>query len=502
MLAAMRAPPRSWFWSLTLVLAACVRAGAGDAAGSFRLVFDPAVTPQPYTGRVYVVLSDGDGNGEPRRRMTSWGDGPQILSLDVSNVAPGSAVMIGAGDAKVLAAPADAKDIKAHRYTVQAVARNSPDSPSPGSGPGDLYSVAVEADFDPLAASVVELKLTKVVAERPFKESDRIKLVELVSPLLSKFEGRPVTIRAGVYLPEGWKDDPSQRYSVVYSVTGFGGDHQSVRWISRMLPTDGTAANIIMVVPDATCFRGHSVFADSANNGPRGESLMTELIPEVERRFHGAGPSRRYVTGVSSGGWSSLWLQVTYPDQFAGCWSHCPDPVDFRDFQQIDLYAPGANMYRDPAGQRRPLGRQGDAVWLWYDSFVKCETALGPGGQIHSFEAVFSPRSESGEPRPLFDRSTGAVDPVTAKAWERYDIRLVLQRNWATLGPKLKGKLHIYAGGADNFYLDGAVAKLKLTLAELGSDAVCEVIPGMPHTLHQPGWTDMFQRIAADAGRN
>src|SRR4030095_12709003 len=122
-----------------------------------------------------------------------------------------------------------------------------------------------------------------------------------------------------------------------------------------------------------------------------------------------------------------------------------------------------ANMYRDEKGRRRPLARRGgdEQVSLWYDDFVRQETVMGPGGQIHSFEAVFSPRGPDGTPRPLFDRTTGAIDLETATAWEPYDIRLVIERNWTTLGPKLKGKLHIYAGSQDNFYLDGAAKLLK-----------------------------------------
>src|SRR5262249_1057728 len=196
---------------------------------------------------------------------------------------------------------------------------------------------------------------------------------------------------------------------------------------------------------------GLGVFAYADRNGRCALCLVEGLMRAVETPIYGKeGAKKWYVTGVSSGGWSSLWLQVAYPDTFAGCWSHCPDPVDFRDFQRIDLYAADANIYRDDKGQRRPLARRTvngeDHVTLWYDDFVPQETVMGPGGQIHSFEAVFSPRSAGGEPRPLFSRTTGAVDPETAKAWEAYDIRLVLERNWSTLGPKLKGKLHIVAG--------------------------------------------------------
>jgi hypothetical protein len=162
----------------------------------------------------------------------------------------------------------------------------------------------------------------------------------------------------------------------------------------------------------------------------------------------------------------------------------------------IDLYAPDANMYTDSRGQRRPIARMGDTARLFYREFVRVETVLGPGGQIGSFEAVFSPRGEGGSPRPLFDRATGKVDPETARAWEKYDIVKVLEKNWPTLAPKLKGKLRVYAGEKDNFYLEGATrllgAKLKELDPENSAQWIVEVVPGMAHTLHGPAWMDMF----------
>lgn len=478
----------------------------GDApvftkAGSFKIVFDPALQPEPYSGRVYLVMTSEPaegtappprrrGRGEPRLGMNAWSGGPEIVAQDVNAVVPGGSVVVRADS---IAYPTAFKDLEPGRFTVQAVARRSLDSPTPGTGPGDLYSETVRIAYAPGDAGVTELKLTKAVEARPFTETQRIKLVEIVSPSLSKFYGREVTVRAGVLLPEGWKDDPALHYPTIYMVTGFGGDHNSIRGLERRAG-DETGKGVLFVVPDPLCHYGHSVFADSENNGPRGTALVEELIPEIEKRFHGAqSPTRRFVTGGSSGGWGSLWLQITYPDSFGGCWSHCPDPVDFRDFQQIDLYTAGTNIYKDEKGQRRPLARSGGNVTLWYDDFVKREWVLGPGGQIQSFEGVFSKRGADGEPEQLFDRTTGNVDPRVATTWEKYDIRLVLERNWATLGPKLKGKLHIYAGEVDTFYLEGAARLLKTSLDTLGSDAVCEIIPGMPHTIYTPGWEDMMK---------
>lgn len=463
-----------------------VAAPKTDAPAVFRLRFDEALQPGPYTGRVYVAVSK---RSNPRGSLKDWFNPPYILASDVAGVLPKDVMEV---NDRGMRFPSELSTLPPGEYTAQAIARRSLDHNAPGFGEGDLYSEPVK--FTLPAAAPTDLVLSKEVARRPFHENDRLKLVEMVSPRLSSFHGREVRLRAGVALPKNWTEEGSETYPVVYFIHGFGGDHTSTQGIATMLSV--AAPGAIIVVPDPTCYWGHSVFADSETNGPRGAALMEELIPEVEKRFRGGGPLVRYVTGISSGGWSSLWLQITYPDQFAGCWSHSPDPVDFRDFQLIDLYAPGANMYRDADGNRRPIARDNGAVRLWYDDFVRREDVLGPGGQIASFEAVFSPR-ENGLPRRLFDRESGAVDAVTAKAWEKYDIRLVLERNWDTLGPQLAGKIRIYAGGADNFYLETSTEKLKESLRALGSDAVVEILPGAPHTIHNVGLRDMAEVIKA-----
>src|SRR5262249_18592568 len=203
--------------------------------------------------------------------------------------------------------------------------------------------------------------------------------------------------RAGVILPEG---DPSTKRPTLYIIPGFGGDHFMAPTIasSRRLKF---GADMIRVVLDPDCGTGHHVFADSAFNGPRGRALVEELIPYIERTFPAlAEPRARRVNGHSSGGWSSLWLQVTSPDTFGGVWSTSPDPVDFRDFQKIDLYAPGANVFRDPEGRRRPIARMGTRAVLFYDSFSKLEDAIGDGGQLHSFRTALSPLCPPRPPHP------------------------------------------------------------------------------------------------------
>lgn len=484
---------------LLAVLLAAVAARAAPqtatAVGQFRVAFDPSTQPGPYSGRIYVVLAKPNQKRpvEPRLIMGSWFDGTQVLAQDVHDVAATATV---AFTGAVLGYPRELAEVEPGEYLAQAVARRSLDSPNVGRGAGDLYSKPVPVMFEAHSDGVLELKLTLVVAEDRFVPSDRVQLFEMVSPSLSRFHGRELKLRAGVVLPPHWRDDSAQHHATLYFIPGFGGSHASAHSLHSLVPQAGPGSDVLFVVPDPTCSLGHSVFADSENNGPWGKALVEELIPALERRFHGAASGEhRYVSGISSGGWSSLWLQVSYPDTFHGCWSHCPDPVDFRDFQRIDLYAPHANMYQDDSGARRGLARMGTTVTLWYDDFARQESVLGPGGQLHSFEAVFSRRGADGEPELLFDRETGDVDQEVARSWEKYDLRLVLERRWKTLGNKLKGKLHIYAGELDTFYLEGAVRRLAQSLQQLGSDAEVVIVPGMPHTIHRPGLEAMFRAI-------
>lgn len=484
---------------LRFLLLLIVATAHGESVSAFKIVFDAEQQAAAYSGRVYVAFADAEGKGEPRRSMDDWFRPGQVLSLEVKDVAVGGSVTIDAKHA-ALAFPKAFGEIAAGKWRVQGIARRNLDSCKPGRGEGDLYSEVVSIEFSPDANGVVELKLSKAAVRRMPAESERVKYVDFKSERLSAFAKRDVMVHCGVYLPKDWSEEAAKSgktWATLWFVGGFGGDHTIAGSLGRALGGMPGGENVIIVCPDATCYRGHSVFADSANNGPWGAMLTEEMVPTIEKRFGGAGAAKRYVSGMSSGGWSSLWLQVTYPDAWAGLWSFCPDPVDFRDFQQINIYESGANVYKDNAGRRRGVARsrEGEEPGIYYDDFVRQETVMGPGGQIHSFEAVFSPRGANGEPMALFERATGGVDAKVAKAWEAYDIRLVLERNWATLGPKLKGKMNIIAGGRDTFYLEGAAKLLKESLEKLGSDAKVEIVEGMPHTMHPPTMQKMMRVV-------
>lgn len=451
---------------------------APASALRFVVRFANTVSEKPVTARLLVFLGK-PGQGEPRFGP-NWFDPQPFFAVDLKDASPGKTIVV---DDSALSFPKPLSNILAGKYAVQAVLDLKADQAAIGATPGNGYSASQTLDIDSRSNNDIAIVIDRVVKEQPFAESERVKLVDIESPILTKFYGRPVHMRAGVVLPKEYGADPARKWPVVYIIPGFGGRHTMAQFlVSNSFPLPPGDIPAIRVVLDPDAPTGHHVFADSANNGPRGKALIEELIPVIEKRFHAVGkPEARFLTGHSSGGWSSLWLQVAYPEFFGGVWSTSPDPVDFHDFQRIDIYAPGTNMYRDPEGKPRPIARVGTQPVLFYKPFADMEEVLGHGGQLMSFEAVFSPRGDDGKPRRLWDRKTGRIDPVTARAWEKYDIDLVLERNWQTLGPKLRGKLHVITGDLDTFYLEGAVKRLKQTLTKVGSDAEIEIVPGKDH---------------------
>lgn len=456
-----------------LVAALTLSAALASADLKFSVSYPKETWDQAFSGRVVVYLSKRSANP---RNGPNWFNPEPMYSRVVEKVSPGTPMILDTKNSVGFPGPLDT--LEPGKYTVQAVVDRSLGGRTIGGSPGNLYSIGLEVTLDPKSDQTVTLVCDQVVPDPAFEDTARVKGVKIESKLLSDFHKRPTYLKAAVVLPEGFDKDPGRKYPVYYDVPGFGG---SVRGLSGSTTARGTLRDgepFVYVLLDPSCPTGHSVFADSDNNGPWGKALTTELIPAIEQKYPIIGqPWARFVGGHSSGGWSSLWLQVTYPEVFGGCWSTAPDPVDFRDFQRIDLYKPGANMFTDEKGEPRPLARSGDRPTILYKRFSDMERPIR-GEQLGSFEAVFGPRDASGEPAKLWDRDTGAIDPKVAEAWKRYDIGLILRTRWKDLGPRLAGKIHVYMGDTDTFYLEGAVRLLKKDLTELGSDATVELFPG------------------------
>ena len=188
---------------------------------------------------------------------------------------------------------------------------------------------------------------------------------------------------------------------------------------------------------------------------------------------------------------------VNHPDFFGGTWSTSPDPVDFRNFTGPDLTKyPPQNAFTDSSGKEYNLVRDHGKELMTARQYAQQETVQGYyGGQFASFNAVFSPKGPDGQPMRLFDVETGRIDPFVQKAWEKYDISRLLRNNWQTLGPKLKGKIHIWVGTADTFHLDEPLRLFDAELKKLGSDAKIEYIEGRTHfDLYQADWPTASRR--------
>lgn len=486
------------FRSLLLLMSALVSllqiADASAAQHRFEVRFTKAIHPEPFTGRVYLFFTR---SGRDPRLGPSWFNPETFLARDVTNWQPGELLEFSETTPELLAYPKPFAELNLNGFKVQAVARFDEREPKIGTGPGNGFSQVINVPPE-VTSKPPLLTIDSIVPEQPFQENRWTKLIKVRSDLLSKFHGRDTFLEAAVLLPQSYYDQPERKYPVIYSIPGFGGDHRRGLRNEPIAEQNAEGVEFLRVQLNPQCQWGHHVFADSATNGPVGEAFTTEFIPALEKSFRAIPhPRARFLTGHSSGGWSSLWLQITYPDQFGGTWSTAPDPVDFRDFQQIDIYETGSNVYRDANGRPRPLGRRGGKPILWFEPFAKMEHVLGHGGQLRSFEAVFSPRDADGRPLKLYDRETGAVDPKVAETWKAYDIRLILEENWDNLGPRLNGKIHVFMGEEDTFYLTGATVLLKLSLDELNqkrdAQTVVEIHPGKDHSTLMT--RDLVQRI-------
>ena len=466
---------RAWL----VLLLICGGAAADDKLPhwQFRLSFPKEVRAEPYSGRVVLYFSQT--RPQPRERL-SWFNPEILVGRDVTDWKPGEPLVIDSHKPdETTTCPKPVDQLNLAGWKVQAVARFNSWERKVGDGAGNGFSpVAIV----PSAAGAIELPITQLIPERKFPENDWCKLLRVRSKLLSDFHKRDVFLQAAVLLPASYHKQPERKYPVIFTIPGFGGTHFDGVRAEPINEQNEGGVEFIRLMLDPSCPLGHHVFADSANNGPWGTALVKEFIPELDKAFRtDARPAARFLTGHSSGGWSSLWLMVSHPDDFVGTWSTSPDPVTFEDFQYINMYSSGENMYADRAGQRRPIARRGQQVLLWYRDFDVMEEALGPGGQLHSFEAAFSSRGPDDKPVRVWDRKNGAVITEAAKSWEAYDIRLVLERNWPTLGPKLRGKLHVHMGDLDTFYLEGATRLLGESLKKLDSDAVVEMHAGHDH---------------------
>lgn len=455
--------------AVSLVLVLGVSAPAADRTSlRFEVRVKKGLLAAPTEGRLLIVLAKRE-LPEPRRHLGEVGlRVAPVLGIDAKLTSGSKATLDQSATIYPLAHLAR---LPRGDYWVQAVFDHNRDLRLTNA-PGNLISEPVKVAIDPDKGGAVEIELSsKLPDEKLPEETDYVKYIKLKSEKLSKFHGRPIYLRAGVILPAGHATDTDRKYPLRVHIGGFGTRFTSVgEWMipdedHRKARDEKNSPRMIVLHLDNAGSLGDPYQVNSANHGPYGDAITQELIPFVEKKYRGVGKSyARVLDGASTGGWVSLALQIFYPDFFNGVWSHCPDPVDFRAFQLMNIYR-DRSAYVNRFGFDRPSARElnGDTRFTMRCE-VEREIVLGRGSNWTlsgkdwgSWNATFSPRGKDGLPMPLWDHKTGKIDEKVAEHWQKYDLRLILEKNRSTLAAKLRGKLRIWVGDADEYFLNNAV---------------------------------------------
>jgi hypothetical protein len=482
---------------------------ASGSASKFEIAFPRERSAQPLDGRLLLLLST-DPSEEPRMQINISPNTQMMFGIDVDGLAPDRIAVV---DAEAYGYPVRSlRDVKPGEYYIQAVLHRYetfhrsdghtiklPMDRGEGQhwniAPGNLYSkpqkIALGADTS--FKIILDQEIPPIPAPADTKY---IKHVKIQSDLLTKFWGRPMFLGANILAPEGFDEHPEARYPMAVNEGHFPADLEGFRTeppdpnlkpdyserfhiagynriqqeeaykFYKQWTSPGFPRILVVEIQHANPYYDDSYAVNSANLGPYGDAIETELIPYIEKKFRGIGQGwARFLYGGSTGGWESLAVQMFYPDHYNGAFIACPDPIDFRAFTTIDLYKDknafsieGPHKKTLQPGTRDYLGH----VMATTQDINHYELGLGSktrsGEQFDIWQAVYGPVGKDGYPQPIFDKETGEIYPEVAAYWrEHYDLRYILERDWATLGPKLQGKLHIYCGSADTYFLNDAV---------------------------------------------
>jgi len=477
----------------------------------FSLSFSTNESNEQLDGRMLLIISC-DSTDEPRFQINDNENTQLIFGTDVENLKSGEEVII---DASIFGYPLKSlREIPPGYYWVQGLLNRYEDfnlsdgrvlslPPDKGEGqqwnskPGNLYSTPKGVYINPEEEETINILLeNEIPPAEEMEDTKYLKNVKIQSKMLSDFWGRPVYLGAKVLLPWGfeehhdakyplvimhghfsaeffgWRETPPDpdikpEYSERFDLPAYNKTEQEYAyrfyqdWISPDFPR-----MILIEIQHANPYYDDSYAVNSVNLGPYGDAINYELIPYLEKTFRGIGEGwARFLYGGSTGGWEALATQIFYPVMYNGCYAACPDPIDFRAYTTVNIYENSNAYYIDSKwkrtqrpGTRNYLGK----VKATLEEINHLELVLGTKGrsgqQWDIWEAVYSPIGEDGYPARIWDKMTGNIDHLVAEYWkENYDLRYILERDWKTLGPKLKGKINIYVGEMDNYYLNNAV---------------------------------------------
>jgi len=428
-----------------------------------------------FSGNVYLYLSKTERS--PKSSMMGITTFP-CISIAVRNIKPNQKVIF---DDKAISFPVPISDMERGEYYAQAVWDKNMGSRSIGDGVGNIYNTAVKVKLTQNRNESFSLICDKVIDASPFNDTKWVKLVKVKSPLLSKFHNKPIELKAVIILPEEYYTQNTRKFPVLYMVQGYGGDCERLSGYNKpSFRLDTTP--VIRVVLDGACPLGHSVYANSDNNGPWGDALINEVIPAIEKQFR--CNAARLLNGHSSGGWTVLWLQTHYPKTFMACWSSSPDPVDFRNFLNVNLYE-DKNMFYSKDSSLQPAATiAGYFPIISLKDTYGMEHVIDRGEQMHSLDAVFSQKEKDGSPRRVCDPITGEIDTVTVNHWKNYDITRYLIDNWSKLKNDLGGKIRVTTGNSDNFLLNHAVHSMDSEMKKINATIEFEYFPGDHFTVN------------------
>ncbi|MFT5738420.1 MAG: hypothetical protein ACJAU2_001776 [Maribacter sp.] len=481
------------------------------STNSVNVSFSSELSDMPKDGRLLLMLSNNDEK-EPRFQINDGLNGQLVFGMNVDAMAPGAAITF---DDAIFGYPfCSLAEVPPGEYNVQALLHvyetfnlatgqtvKLPMDNGEGQqwqrSPGNLYSKPFKIRVADNGISNVDVVMDQVIPaiEEP-KDTEWIKHIKIKSDKLSKFWGRDMYLGAHILLPKGFKEHPEAKYPLMvfqghfpsdfggfrttppdpemkpeyserFSLEGYNVIQQQEaydfykRWNEPEFPR-----MLIIEIQHPTPYYDDSYAVNSANQGPYGDAITYELIPHIEKEFRGMGEGwSRFLYGGSTGGWESLAVQVKYPEEYNGCFAACPDPIDFRAYSLTNIYEDDNAYYYESANNKVEVPAHRDYLGNIQSTLRQgnhLELVLGDksrsGQQWDIWEATYSPQGIDGYPVRIWDKMTGDIDHFVAEYWkENYDLRHILERDWDKLGDNLKGKIHIYCGDMDNYYLNNAV---------------------------------------------
>ena len=496
---------------LALVLLGCATETEKEKAFDISVTFPASVGETPLDGRLLLLFSD-DPAQEPRFQVNAGLNTQPVFGMNVEGMQPGQAVAFDPG---AFGFPYESlAEVPPGTYRAQALLHvyetfeletghtvklpmDNGEGQQWNRSPGNLYSQPVEVVVSEEGISGLKVVMDQKIPpiEEP-GDTPWIRHVKLRSERLSKFWGRDMYLGAHILLPKGFEEHPEARYPLMvfhghfpsdfggfrttppdpglepdyserFGVEGYNIIQQQEaydfyqRWTSPDYPRF-----LIIEIQHPTPYYDDSYAVNSASQGPYGDAITYELIPYIEEQFRGIGQGwARFLYGGSTGGWEALAVQVKYPEEYNGCFAACPDPIDFRAYCLTNIYEDANAYWYDSSHKQLEVPAHRDYlghIQTTVREYNHMELALGDksrsGQQWDIWEATYSPQGPDGYPQRLWDKRTGEIDHEVAAYWrENYDLRHIMERDWEKLGPQLRGKIHIYCGDMDNYYLNNAV---------------------------------------------